>query len=157
MYDKIEMIGDREIDAIMIEAATTSDPLAEICARNGTTRQKWYYRLVREPGLMRRFHEARLRRAEVYVDEIIDILAQEPAREDRGKRGIGPVDRGWVEWRRQQIEARKWMISKLLPARFGDRLEIEHKIEKVILPANPKLELVEKKELKPDWGEESHG
>jgi hypothetical protein len=36
------------------------------------------------------------------------------------------VDSGWVAWKRVQIDARKWLLSKRNPKKYGERQEIEH-------------------------------
>ena len=38
-----------------------------------------------------------------------------------------------------QVKAQhmQWYVSKILPQIYGDRLEIDHKVERVILPPNP--------------------
>ena len=36
-----------------------------------------------------------------------------------------------VDERRQQIEARKWLLSKALPKIYGDRLQVDHQIKKI--------------------------
>jgi hypothetical protein len=46
----------------------------------------------------------------------------------------GPVERcntEWVQRSKLKIEARKWLASKLLPKKYGEKLDINQKITKV--------------------------
>jgi len=36
-----------------------------------------------------------------------------------------------------KVQHLQWYVSKILPMIYGDKLEIEHKVERVILPPNP--------------------
>ena len=36
-----------------------------------------------------------------------------------------------------KVQHLQWYVGKILPQIYGDRLEIEHKVERVILPPNP--------------------
>ena len=37
----------------------------------------------------------------------------------------GAIDGAAVQWRRLQVESRKWLLSKIAPKRYGDRVEVE--------------------------------
>ncbi len=44
----------------------------------------------------------------------------------RSKNGIETTESDMVERTRLQIEARKWLLSKMLPKRYGEKLQTEH-------------------------------
>ena len=69
---------------------------------------------------------AREQQAQILFDQIVDIA-------DTPKEGATVITRGgrretrvgdMTEHRRLQIEARKWVLSKLLPKKYGDRIEV---------------------------------
>lgn len=64
--------------------------------------------LDRYPELSGRYSRAQLYRAESLADEIIHISDTE---QDYGKA-------------RNQIDARKWYASKIMPAKYGDRIDV---------------------------------
>jgi hypothetical protein len=60
-------------------------------------------------------------RAHKLAEEII-TLADAPIREDAD----GRLDSAEVNQRRLQVDARKWIASKMLPKTYGDRTHTEH-------------------------------
>lgn len=54
------------------------------------------------------------RRAEVYAEQILDIA-------DESSDGTGPEQAK----ARLRVDARKWVVSKMLPKQYGDRLSVE--------------------------------
>lgn len=68
-------------------------------------------------------------RDEASMELIDDLRNEEPERvtitiaEDVTKTS---VDSGWVSWKRVQIDALKWQLSKRRPKKYGDKQEIEH-------------------------------
>ncbi len=66
---------------------------------------------------------ARQAQAELMADEIVDIAdddAKDFTRDDNGKR---VVDHEHVQRSRLKVDTRKWIISKLLPKIYGDKLQ----------------------------------
>ena len=61
-------------------------------------------------------------RVEVYASEIIE-LADEP---------IAPNDNAAVQRARLRVDTRKWLMSKLAPRKYGDR--VEHVIKPATRP-----------------------
>ena len=117
-----------------------------------TTVYEW---LQKFPDFAAKYARARELQAEHYAAEII-ALADTPV---EGRKVVIRPDGSeeitigdTVERTRLQIDARKWYASKLAPKKYGDKMEIEHHVDRVILPANPKLEIeTGPKELLPEW------
>jgi hypothetical protein len=58
-------------------------------------------------------------RADRLAEEILE-LADEPMPE-----GLeGPMASAWVQQKRMQVDARKWVASKLKPKMYGDRIDV---------------------------------
>jgi terminase small subunit-like protein len=53
-------------------------------------------------------------RTDADFESLEDVVSEEP---ERGKFG---VDSAWVNWRKLQIDTRKWALSKRNPKKYGD-------------------------------------
>ena len=81
---------------------------------------------------------------EAYIDKIAaDILIISD--EDAGVDDRGRVDHGMVQKQRLRVDTRKWLLSKLAPKKYGDKLQLSgdderplkiEKIERVVLNVN---------------------
>lgn len=71
---------------------------------------------------------------EILVDEIIEIsdfTANDTIETDKG-----PIpDNEWIARSRLRVDSRKWIAAKLMPKKYGDRLEVDlnNKIVKVLV------------------------
>jgi len=63
-------------------------------------------------------------RAEVKFESIEEDYSEEPQRDTFGK-----IDSAWVALQRLKIDAKKWELSKLMPKKYGDKIENTHIIE----------------------------
>lgn len=60
---------------------------------------------------------------EAMIDKIADdTVALADAEPERGP--DGKVDSGWVSNQRLKIDTRKWLLSKLAPKKYGDKIEV---------------------------------
>jgi hypothetical protein len=91
-----------------------------------TTVFKW---LGKNPDFADKYARAREAQADVLFDEILAI-ADTPAVGKKTKiTSDGKTEEtegDMIEHRRLQVEARKWMAGKLRPKKYGDKLDIEH-------------------------------
>ena len=71
-------------------------------------------------GFAQRYARAMVARFERMAHEVIDI-ADEIAPTDIN----GHVDTGWVQQQRLRSDNRKWLLAKMLPKRFGDKVTTE--------------------------------
>lgn len=94
--------------------------------------------MMRWVGDSERFAEqyarARAMQAETYASQIIEI-AEDGTNDWMEKRNKDGEVIGWtvngeaVQRSKLRIDARKWIMSKILPKRYGEKVEIEHKGE----------------------------
>lgn len=73
----------------------------------------------RDPEFAKRYSEARQACSEVHAQSIQDDYDETPPRGPDGK-----VDSGWVQMQRLKIDSKKWIASKLMPKKYGDKLEL---------------------------------
>lgn len=95
--------------------------LGKACNRIGvniTTVMKWIDQ-DSTGTLHQQYTRARDQMHDVMADEIL-VIADSPAPLDAS----GRVDNGMVQLMRLQIDTRKWLLSKLAPKKYGDKLEI---------------------------------
>jgi hypothetical protein len=102
-----------KIMALICERMAEGKSLREICEQEGmpakTNVLKWLD--ADESGVLRdQYARGRQALADFYADEIVTIAdtAEDP------QKG------------RLQVDARKWVVSKLFPKRYGDKVEHEH-------------------------------
>ena len=97
--------------------------LRSICAQDDVpaieTVLGWLFRKDRQlEGFAQRYANAREAQAEVWADELVDI-SDPPS-------GNETDDSVAVNRARLRVDTRKWVASKLLPHRYGDRIEHAH-------------------------------
>jgi hypothetical protein len=85
-----------------------------------TTVFRW---LSENDDFAKQYARAREAQAEAYADEIIAIADAPNATTNKltGEAELRDPARD-----RLRVEARKWIASKLLPKKYGDRVEVEH-------------------------------
>ena len=94
------------------------ESLRQICASPGmpgrTTVMRW---LEAEPEFRESYARARERLVEFWADEIIEIA-------DDTERDFvdGKVDHENINRSRLRVDARKWLMSKLAPRKYGDKI-----------------------------------
>ena len=75
------------------------------------------------------YARARQNQAEVFAEEILDIADDGrndwEEREGRGGKYIA-LNREAIERSKLRVDARKWVMSKLLPKKYGDKLDVAH-------------------------------
>lgn len=90
--------------------------LRQICKYSGMPAAGTICRWLGEPknvAFREQYARAREAQAEFYADEIIDIADNEGTAKK-------PKD---VQRSRLQVDARKWVAAKLLPKKYGDKME----------------------------------
>lgn len=128
----------QKIFALMREGKSTLKACAEIGISQSTFAE-W----AREnKDLAVEYARAREDLIEFMAQQIIEI-ADAPV----GSTDSGATDTGAVQKQRLQVDARKWLLSKLAPKKYGDKLELSGdannpiaiaKIERVIVDGQAK-------------------
>lgn len=119
-----------EIAVIICERIADGNSLRSICAEDGMPSKSMVMRWLSQHAEFRdQYARAREAQADALFDEIIAIadapLIGEKIKID--KDGNKEITRGdMIEHRRLQVDTRKWMASKLLPKKYGDKQQLEH-------------------------------
>lgn len=83
---------------------------------NRSTFNEW---LSSDKDLSDQYARATESRADVIFEEIMAIADEEP-----GVIDSGATDNGKVQHNRLRIEARKWVLGKMQPKKYGDKLDV---------------------------------
>lgn len=70
-------------------------------------------------------------RSELLFDEIIEIADKQGEDVGEDEQGNKVINHNIVQRNRLQIDARKWALSKMLPKKFGDKLDVSSLGEKI--------------------------
>lgn len=93
--------------------------MRQSCLRAGLTAQTFLRAVDASPGLAERYAQARGALLDAMVDQILTLAdAPVPLLDN------GATDPGMVRQRQLQIDARRWVLSKLAPNKYGDRLDV---------------------------------
>lgn len=120
-YD--EPLANAIVDAISVSSRSLGKVIEDL---NADISPSLFYKWLQQNSLLReRYARARSEQAAVMAEQIGELVDKAPEMcEIPTKAGSYlSVDRGYLEWRRQQVEARKWLASKLLPKVYGDKLQ----------------------------------
>lgn len=83
----------------------------------------------------KRYARACEARADAMFDELIDI-ADKQGEDVTGEDEFGNpiINHNIIARNRLQVEARKWALSKMMPKKYGDKLDVTTQGEKINLP-----------------------
>jgi hypothetical protein len=117
----------------ILERVAAGDSVHSICRSPGMPKRdavaQWIYRDFRDFG--RRYYEAFAARCSLMAQECIDIVDEAQGQDMAG-----------VTSARNRADMRKWLLSRLIPERFGDRLAHDHQVSGsvcIYLPENGRL------------------
>ena len=95
--------------------------LRQACKEIDFPRKTFEGWLEADEELSAQYARARENRAEKIFEEILTIADRPAPTTDSGA-----TDSGDVQHRRLQIDARKWMLGKMSPKKYGDKIDLEH-------------------------------
>lgn len=135
-------------DLICERIANSSQGLNKICEADDMPSEKTVYNWIdKHPEFLQMYSHARARQADYIVSEILDI-ADETSKDtitvEREGGSYDMPDTEWINRSKLRITARMWLASKLNPKKYGDKLEIDAKVQAVpvqtYFPAKGSLE-----------------
>lgn len=111
-----------ELFADMLERIACGESVKSICDESGYPARKTFYSWVLNNDDLRiRYETALVARHYAMADETLEI-ADEPV----GSLESGATDSGAVQKQRLQVDTRKWLLAKMVPKKYGDRVTQEH-------------------------------
>ncbi|MND22655.1 hypothetical protein D3C80_130380 [compost metagenome] len=119
---------EEEIALTICELIASGKSLKSICEDESMPAQSTVYRwLIGNSEFSERYARAREVQADTLFDEVLSIADTPQIGEKRKIKEDGGVEVStgdMIEHRRLQVDARKWMASKLQPKKYGDKLDL---------------------------------
>ena len=113
-------IKDREAVAkVVLDSMTSGMSMRQSCIKAGIGASTWIDWVNADPALAERYARAREGLLDAMVDQILTLADSPVPTLDNGA-----TDPGMVRQRQLQIDARRWVLSKLAPNKYGDRLDV---------------------------------
>lgn len=109
---------------VMIEISEQGK--SAIAALKGKMSTQKFYELLENEANAKRYARACEMRAEVMANEILfisDNIGNDMVTLADGRE---VVDNAVVQRDRLRVDSRKWLLSKLQPKKYGDKLDVEH-------------------------------
>jgi len=111
----------RALALAILDRVAGGEALDDICSEPGmppsVSVRRWVYE--DRDGLGTEFIRAKQLSAERLADQLLKIADAPPPRLP-----TGAIDYGSVHLARLQIETRKWLLTKLLPRMYGDKVQV---------------------------------
>jgi len=114
--------------AAILDLIENGASMRKACESAGVPRQTFEDWTDQDEKLSGQYTRAREKRADHIFEEMLQIA-------DTPRIGIIETTKEWgtevqtkdmVDHRKLQIETRKWMLGKMAPKRFGDKLDLTH-------------------------------
>lgn len=113
----------------ILDAIADGKSLRESCAKEKLAPGNWINWINNDKQLLERYAHAREVRAELLFDEILDIADEVSSDTIIDDNGNEKSNSEWIARSRLRVDARKWALSKMLPKKYGDKLEVDNKGE----------------------------
>lgn len=114
--DKIDLIID------LIEEGGS---IRSILKRSDTVGTKTFYKWLEESEeLQERYKIATKKRADNIFEEMLEIADKQEADMGYNERGEEIINHNVINRSRLQIDTRKWMLGKMNPKKYGDKLDV---------------------------------
>jgi hypothetical protein len=116
----------QEVADLICERLADGESLRAICLADDMPNRATVFRWLGAEATFRdQYARAREEQAETLLDEIVEIA--DDSRHDTiatEKNGEQP-NTEWITRSRLRVDARKWVVSKLAPKKYGDKLQTE--------------------------------
>lgn len=108
-----------EVVEQILSAIEDGTPLRKACGDAGVSAPSFMRWVSEDDSLAERYARSKRLQAELLADEIVDIADEEPGTLDNGG-----TDSGKVAHNRLRVDTRKWILAKLLPKVYGEKVAI---------------------------------
>lgn len=114
------------VDEICKEVIEQKTSFNKAIANSPITPITFYDWILKDDDVRRAYNYAREVRADTLFEEIIDIADQTEEGETVTEKPSGvEIKRGdMTDHRRLKIDARKWVVARMLPKKYGDKIDI---------------------------------
>ena len=122
------MADVEKAQAVIDQIADTGKSLRSACAENDVKPSTFLRWISEDESLAEQYARAMQVRADTHFSEIVEISdTQEIGTIETAKEwGVETKTADMVEHRRLRIDARKWVIARMNPKKYGDKITSEH-------------------------------
>lgn len=131
---------NRLFDEIIVEIAENASSL--IAAVKPRMSTQTFYRLLEDESRSKRYARATEMRADKMAEEIIQISDNVGGDVVKLPDGREIVDHAVVQRDRLRVDARKWILAKMNPKKYGDKVDLTS--DNKALPADVKVTYINK-------------
>ena len=119
---------NEKAQSIVAEIADTGKSLRSVCELNGVKPSTFLLWVANDSALAEQYTRAMQVRADTHFSEIVEISdTQEIGKIETTKEwGVEEKVADMVEHRRLRIDARKWVIARMNPRKYGDQQRHVH-------------------------------
>lgn len=133
-----------ELGELICERIASGESLRTICADEGFPDKSTIFRWLGSNEAFRdQYARAKSVQAEAMAEELLDIAddATNDWMDKRfGETEVRVIDNEAIQRSKLRVDTRKWLMSKMLPKKYGDKVEHEHSgkvtLEALILGAD---------------------
>ncbi len=90
------------------------------------SRETVYQWLLKEPAFPDKYTRAKEQHADAMADEILSIADTADADNVSDEYGNIKPNHEWINRSRLRVDSRKWLLSKIMPKKYGDKIEQTH-------------------------------
>lgn len=123
----VESTYNQAVATEICERIAHGQSLRKICADEHMpavrTIFNWFHMF---PEFLQQYTRAKQEQAEAFAEEILDI-ADESSNDfiEDAATGLKKLNSEHVQRARLRIDTRKWLMSKMMPKKYGDKLDVE--------------------------------
>lgn len=135
-------IFTEELVDIICDRLISGESLRTICSSEemptSSTIYKW---LIEKPLFSERYTRARESQMEAMAEEILEIADDTSNDTELDEDGTARQNSEWINRSRLRVDTRKWLMSKLAPKKYGERIQQdisgEVTLKAVLVPVLP--------------------
>lgn len=129
-YTKEEI--EKTFKRVIKEISTKGHSLRQVLRNKDMPSSQTFYKWLKDDEIKsKQYARACYDRADKIFDEIIELADATDSASYMDKNGNPRTDWGKVQRNRLQIDARKWSLSKMMPKKYGDKLDLTTEGEKI--------------------------
>lgn len=118
--EKIELVNS------ICESIENGNSLRKASIEYGLPAKTFYEWIDSDEKKSKQYARACELRAEAIVDEILELADESNADAYLDDEGNTVVDGKVVQRSKLQVDTRKWLVGKLNPKKYGDKLDVDH-------------------------------
>ncbi len=99
-------------------------PIRKVLLQEGMPKNETFYKwLDEDEEKAKQYMRACKKRADVIFEEIVTIADDQESDTYKNQDGVEVINHNVINRSRLRVDARKWVVSKMNPKKYGDRIE----------------------------------